>query len=101
MNEYERYGEYAQQIARMAPAAGRGANVKFLLIGMGIGVATALLLAPMSGRDLRNVIRRGSRTTLDGIGNQTRNLREQGSKLLGFTRRRTASETQYLQGEGI
>jgi len=85
MNEYERYGDYSQQGSdQTSTRSDKLTAVKFLVIGMGIGAAVALLLAPMSGADCREAIRKGYRSTLDGIGDQARNLREKGSKLLGF-----------------
>lgn len=97
MNEQERYGEYTQQ-------SGEGRSdtavaLKFLLIGMGIGAATALLFAPMSGREVRNAIAHGCRTAFNGLSEQTRNLRDRGSNLLGFNRRKAAGGSDY--GEGI
>jgi gas vesicle protein len=87
MNEYEKYGDYSQQ-SQSTPT--RGANVRtavaFLLAGIGIGAVTAILLTPKSGRDVRRSIARGYRTTIDGISQKTRNLRERGSNLLGFNR---------------
>ncbi|HEY6972487.1 MAG TPA: YtxH domain-containing protein [Candidatus Angelobacter sp.] len=93
MNEYERYGEYTQtRVEQPSGNAGAGRAIAFLLIGMGIGAAAALLLAPMSGADCREAIRRGYRSTLDSISEQTRNLRERGSNLLGFNRRKRVNE---------
>ena len=93
MNEYERYGEYTQTRTEEGTGnGGLGKAVTFLLIGMGVGAAAALLLTPMSGADCRDAIRRGYRSTLDGISEQTRNLRERGSNLLGFNRRKRVNE---------
>jgi hypothetical protein len=92
MNEYDRYGEYTQQGQEGSSGADRGEAIKFLLIGMGIGAAAALLLAPMSGSDVRNAIARGYRSTVDGISQGTQNLRERGSNLVGFRRQRSVGE---------
>lgn len=97
MNEYERYGEYSQQSSEGGSNA--AVVVKFLLIGMGIGAATALLFAPMSGREVRNAIAHGCRTAFNGVTRQTRNLRDRGSNLLGFNRRKASGD--YEQGTGI
>jgi gas vesicle protein len=87
MNEHEKYGEYSQQSQF---TSNRGANagtaIAFLLAGFGIGAVTALLLTPRSGRDVRRSIARGYRTTIEGITEKTRNLRDRGSNLLGFNR---------------
>ena len=87
MTDYERYGDDKQQAKEPTSAGNTGTAIKFLLIGVGIGAATALLFAPMSGRDAREAIRHGCQTALDGISEQTRNLRQRGSKLLGFRRK--------------
>jgi hypothetical protein len=91
MNEYERYGEYAEPNIESSSRVNAAPAVTFLLIGMGIGAAVALLLTPMRGRELRNAIGQGCRTAFDGISEQTRSLRDHGSNLLGFNRRRPAS----------
>ena len=90
MNEYENYGDYTQQ-TKEGSGTNTGTAVKFLLIGMGVGATVALLFSPMSGREVREAIRHGYRSTVDGISQQTRNLRERGSNLLGFNRRRAGS----------
>ena len=92
MNEYQRYGDYTQQRADTTNSANVGKAVAFLLIGAGIGAAAALLLTPMSGADCRDAIRRGYRSALDGISQQTRNLRDRGSNLLGFNRKKSVNE---------
>lgn len=97
MNEYERYGEYNQQSNEGESNA--AVAIKFLLIGLGVGAATALLFAPMSGREVRNAIGHGCRTALNGLSQQTRNLRDRGSNLLGFNRRKASGD--YEQGAGI
>ena len=89
MSDYERYGDYNQQSSGNVAEKGSGANaVKFLLIGVGIGAAAALLFTPVSGRECRETIRKGYRNALDSISEQTRNLRERGSNLLGFSRKK-------------
>ena len=89
MSDYEHYGDHTQQSSGTVPERGGGVNaVKFLLIGAGIGAAAALLFTPMSGRECREAIRKGYRNALDGISEQTRNLRERGSNLLGFRRKK-------------
>jgi gas vesicle protein len=97
MNKYERYGEYSQQSNE--GGTGSGTAIKYLLIGVGIGAAAALLFSPISGREVREAITRGCRFAFDGISQQTRNLRDRGSNLLGFNRKKAAGE--YDQGTGI
>lgn len=88
MNEYQRYEDYSQEANEGRTRTNIGRSITFLLIGMGVGAAAALLLTPMSGRDVRNAIGNGCRRAVDGINEQTRNLRERGSSLLGFNRRK-------------
>jgi gas vesicle protein len=98
MNEYERYGDYSQQSPEASGGRGTGTALTFLLIGMGVGAAAALLFTPISGSELRGNISRGYRSTLDGISQGTQRLREHGSNLLGFNRRRgNREEKQYQQ----
>ncbi|HEY6250615.1 MAG TPA: YtxH domain-containing protein [Candidatus Angelobacter sp.] len=88
MNEYQRYEDYSQQADEGGNKANVGRAITFLLIGMGVGAAAALLFTPMSGRELRGAIGNGCRRAVDGIAEQTRYLRERGSNLLGFNRRK-------------
>lgn len=98
MNEYQRYGDYAEQRQeREGSGAGAGTVVTFLLIGAGIGAALALLLTPKRGDELRGAIGRGYRKTVDGVSQRTRELRDRGSNLLGFER---GSETEKQYGQG-
>ena len=68
MNEYERYGDYTQQTQETPTGLKVGNAVKFLLIGMGIGAATALLLSPKSGNEIRRAreLRRSGRNLGNG-----------------------------------
>ena len=95
MNEYQRYEDYSQQLNEAGSHAHVGRAITFLLIGMGVGAAAALLFTPMSGHDLRDTIGNGCRRAVNGISEQTRKLGEQtrklgarGSNLLGFNRRK-------------
>ena len=88
MNEYQRYEDYSQQVKEGGGNADVGRAITFLLIGVGVGAAAALLFTPMSGHDLRETIGNGCRRAVDGLSEQTRNLRERGSNLLGFNRRK-------------
>jgi len=90
MNEYERYGEYTQQSSEEKSGLGAGAAIGFLLLGFGVGVATGLLCAPSSGRELRGNIRRRLRETVEGFGERAQNLKEglkdRGSRLMRMQR---------------
>lgn len=97
MNEYDRYGDYSQQTQEKSSGAGVGRIITFLLIGAGVGAVVALLLAPRSGSDLRDSITRRYRRTVDNVSARTRDLRERGSNLLGFTRE-AQEERRFGQG---
>jgi gas vesicle protein len=86
MNEYERYGDYSQQVPERSSGTRVAAVVGFLALGVAIGAALALLFAPRSGTDLRDALGRRYRRTVDTVSARTRDLRERGSNLLGFTR---------------
>ncbi|MGC2744788.1 MAG: YtxH domain-containing protein [Candidatus Angelobacter sp.] len=62
----------------------------WLLAGIAVGAAAALLLAPSTGRELRHAIAGGFLRMFGSIGNtisqQTRDLRARGSNLLSFSR---------------
>jgi gas vesicle protein len=46
---------------------GTGTVIAFLLIGVGVGAAVGLLLAPKAGRQLRKDLRRGYDDALDTV----------------------------------
>jgi gas vesicle protein len=48
-------------------SSGGGTAVAFLLIGLGVGAAVGLLLAPKTGRQLRKDLRRGYDDALDTV----------------------------------
>jgi hypothetical protein len=62
--------------------------VTWLLAGIAIGAAAALLLAPSTGREIRNALASGYRRTVNGMSRGTQQLRRHGSNLLSFSRRR-------------
>lgn len=53
-----------------------GTAVTFLLIGLGIGAATALLLAPKTGKQMRKDLRRGYKDARERISDLTDDARE-------------------------
>lgn len=61
---------------------GRIQNLAFLIAGIGIGSAVALLLAPSSGEEIRHTIGRGYRKTVKNLGRHTEDLRERAEDLL-------------------
>ena len=81
MNKYERYGEYAEQ-----QSGNTALIIGSLLIGIGVGAVVSLLLAPKSGQETRQLLRRKYDETLRGISQQAGNLRNRGAELVDATR---------------
>jgi len=77
MTDYERYGEY-QPSERSA----LGTGITMLLIGLGAGALTALLLAPRSGKQTRKLIRRKYDDTVEDITERADEIRERGTEWL-------------------
>jgi hypothetical protein len=67
--------------------------VPWLLAGIAIGAAAALLLAPSTGRDLRRAFGRGFRSTLLALNRSTQQLRRRGANVIRFSRRPSLSGT--------
>lgn len=57
-------------------------DLAFLLTGLGVGSAIALLLARSTGEELRHRIHRGGRRTAKSIGRYTEDLRDRAEELL-------------------
>ena len=87
MQEYARYGGPSWELDR-GPERNQTNAVGWILLGIGVGAAVALLLAPSTGRELRNALASGYRRTVNGVSRGTHELRRHGSNLLSFTRRR-------------
>jgi gas vesicle protein len=92
--EYSRYEEPSWHTQEASSESASGSAVKWLLVGIGIGAGVALLFAPTSGHQLRNMIGRGCRRTFNGISRSTHELRERGSNLLNFARWRSGQKVQ-------
>ena len=73
------------------PAA--SSAVAWLLAGIAIGAAAALLLAPSPGRELRSAFGRGFRSTLLALNRSTQQLRRRGANVIRFSRRPSLSGT--------
>jgi len=67
--------------------------VAWLLAGIAIGAAAALLLAPSTGRELRSAFGRGFRSTLLALNRSTQQLRRRGANVIRFSRRPSLSGT--------
>jgi gas vesicle protein len=57
-------------------------GVAYLLIGIGIGVAAGLLLAPRSGEEMREDIRRRTNEGVDYLNQQADKLRDGAEKVV-------------------
>jgi len=53
-----------------------GTAITFLLIGLGVGAAVGLLLAPKTGRELRKDLRRSYEEALDTVSDWTDEARD-------------------------
>ncbi len=53
-----------------------GTAISFLLIGLGVGAAVGMLLAPKSGKQMRKDLRRSYDDTLDTISDWTDEAKE-------------------------
>ena len=88
MREYARYqGPWWKLEQRSQRNQGSNA-IGWLLLGIGIGAAVALLLAPSTGRELRSALASGYRRTANGVSRGTQQLRQHGSNLISFSQRR-------------
>jgi hypothetical protein len=87
MNEYAKYGDYTEQSLTETSGRNVGVSIAWLLTGIGIGAAAAVLLTPRSGRELRADIAEGFRNTVSGVSQRTKELRDRGTNLLRFGRR--------------
>jgi gas vesicle protein len=54
----------------------------YLLIGIGIGIAAGLMLAPRSGEEIRQDVRRRTNEGLDYLNQQAEKLREGAEKVM-------------------
>jgi gas vesicle protein len=81
MTDYERFGEY-----QSSERSFWGMGTTLLLVGLGAGALTALLLAPKTGRQTRKLLRRRYEDTRDAINDRASELRERGSQLFGRAR---------------
>jgi gas vesicle protein len=88
MREYARYEGPWWEMEKGSEHNQTSTAVGWLLLGIGIGAAAALLLTPSTGRELRNALAFGYRRTLDGVSRGTQQLRRHGSNLIKFTSRR-------------
>jgi gas vesicle protein len=64
------------RIGKYESSEGAGTAVAFLLIGLGVGAALGLLLAPKAGRQLRKDLRRSYDDALETVSDWTDEARD-------------------------
>lgn len=79
--DYERTGDY-----QPSDRSTVGTALTFLLIGMGVGALTALLLAPKSGKQMRRALRRRYEDTVEALNERTEDWVERGSEVANSAR---------------
>lgn len=79
--DYERTGEY-----KPSDRSSVGTAITFLLIGLGVGALTALLLAPKSGKQMRRALRRKYEDTMETINEHAEDWMDRGSEVVESAR---------------
>jgi gas vesicle protein len=100
MTDYERFGDYQPSSSEGTASEGTawGTAVTFLLIGLGIGSAVALLMAPQSGRKTRKVLRRkyeNAAERVDDWRDQANDMWEKGTDFAATAARRGSDWAGY------
>ena len=78
MSDDERFGDY-QSTDEQRGGHGIGFGITMLLIGMGAGALTALLLAPQSGRRTRRMLRRKYEDAVETLNDRAGEWKERGA----------------------
>ena len=90
MRDYARYQGPWWEMEKGSARNQTSNALGWVLLGIGVGAAIALLLTPSTGRELRSALASGYRRTLNGVSRGTQQLRQHGSNLLSFTRRQSS-----------
>ena len=72
----------------------------YLLIGMGIGIVAGLLLAPRSGQEMREDIRRRTNEGVDYLNQQAEKLRDGTEKFVNKGKEWIEKQSQNIQSAG-
>ena len=73
-------------------------NLGFFLAGLGIGAVLALLFAPQSGKETRDLISQRASEGRDYVSTRGRELREQAEDLVEKGKDRLAKEKERVSG---
>jgi gas vesicle protein len=87
MNDYRTFGKYRQSEGNNNTAT----IVTFLLVGLGLGALTALMLAPKTGRQMRRTLRRkyeDARERVDDFSDRAGEYYEKSSKWANAAKKR-------------
>jgi gas vesicle protein len=88
MSDYERFGDY-----QPSDRGGIGLAITFLLIGLGAGALSALLLAPKSGKQMRRTLRRkyeDAREVLEDWQDQASDVIDKGAEWANTAKEKVA-----------
>lgn len=75
MDQFRSYGEYNYSDKKSASTA-----IGFLLVGLGVGAITALLMAPKTGMQMRKAMRRRFEDARDQMGERMNDWRDRASE---------------------
>ena len=96
MNDYKTFGEY-----RQSDRNNTATIVTFLLVGLGLGAMTALLLAPKTGRQMRRSLRRryeDARERVDDLSDRAGEYYQQGSKWANAAKKKVGPIAERFRG---
>ena len=73
------------------------AGLPYLLVGIGIGLAAGLLLAPRSGQEMREQIRRRTNEGMDYLNQQADKLRDGADKVVSKGKEWIGRQSENIQ----
>lgn len=98
MDDYRTFGEYRYSDKNNLPTL-----LSFVLIGVGVGALTALLLAPQSGKKMRRTLRRkyeNARDMFDDWSDNANEYVEKGTKWASIAREKVRPMARGFGGRG-
>jgi gas vesicle protein len=72
-------------------------SIPYLLIGIGIGMIAGVLLAPRSGEEIRQGVRRRANEGLDYLNQQADKVRDGAEKVLTQSKEWIARQSKFVQ----